>query len=123
MTLYASRVVMDSLQARDLGEPIGGADGKDVGMWRPIERPRARDVGSSCESSGEPISTARARRHARFMTTADPALSALLSTSCAAAAMVWLGLKRHRLEQRNRPRRCPACGRLRDSVAGCACSP
>jgi hypothetical protein len=45
MTLYASRVVMDSRQARDLGEPIGGADGKDVGVWRPIERPASAGRG------------------------------------------------------------------------------
>jgi hypothetical protein len=55
------------------------------------------------------------------MELSDPQFVSVLSSMTVAAAMIWLGLRYHSLEQRATARRCPACGRLPGAGRSCAC--
>jgi hypothetical protein len=55
------------------------------------------------------------------MTLSDPEFVSLLSSMTVSAAMIWLGLRYHRLESRTFSRRCPSCGRLLRAGRSCVC--
>jgi hypothetical protein len=55
------------------------------------------------------------------MDLSDPQFVSLLSSMTVSAAMIWLGLRYHRLESRTSSRRCPSCGRLLGTKRSCAC--